>query len=264
MNRRHFLLHGSQATVGVCLLPLAGCAASSPKSTRTKADRESFLAGLEKLIPRLMRQARVPGCSIALVQDGELFWRRGFGGKDGTSGEPLDNETVFEAASVSTTVFAYAVMKLVERGVIGQVATATSLCVAAGLLVRSYLNRQRFDPGFDTSRFIMVGASLNSKLYADPDWVIIVGVVPDRRNLSYKEDLGPEAYLCAHQFAPPWSSTLFLVRTQPNPLVLRDALRNAVQAVDRNVPVGNPLFAPGHVAARPSRPAHQSRGSVTL
>ena len=110
MNRRHFLLHGSQATVGVCLLPLAGCAASSPKSTRTKADRESFLAGLEKLIFRLMRQARVPGCSIALVQDGELFWRRGFGGKDGTSGEPLDNETVFEAASVSTTVFAYAVM----------------------------------------------------------------------------------------------------------------------------------------------------------
>jgi CubicO group peptidase (beta-lactamase class C family) len=66
-----------------------------------------------------MEEAHVPGCSIALVKHGELFWRRGFGVKDSASREPVDNETVFEAASVSKTVFAYVAMKLVERGVIG-------------------------------------------------------------------------------------------------------------------------------------------------
>jgi CubicO group peptidase (beta-lactamase class C family) len=77
---------------------------------------EAIIGELEKLIPNLMDEARVPGCAIALVRNGRLFWRRGFGVKDGASREPVDNETVFEAASVSKTVFAYRVMKLVEIG----------------------------------------------------------------------------------------------------------------------------------------------------
>jgi CubicO group peptidase (beta-lactamase class C family) len=39
--------------------------------------------------------------------------------KDSVSKAPVDNDTVFEAASISKTVFAYAVMKLIEKGVIG-------------------------------------------------------------------------------------------------------------------------------------------------
>ncbi len=65
-----------------------------------------------------MEEAIVPGLSIALIEDGKLLWRRGFGVKDSASKEPVDNETVFEAASVSKTVFAYAVMKLCEKGVL--------------------------------------------------------------------------------------------------------------------------------------------------
>jgi CubicO group peptidase (beta-lactamase class C family) len=67
-----------------------------------------FVAGLEEVIPKLMEEARVPGCSIALVKDGALFWRRGFGVKDSASEEPVDHAANFEAASVSKTVFAYA------------------------------------------------------------------------------------------------------------------------------------------------------------
>jgi CubicO group peptidase (beta-lactamase class C family) len=66
-----------------------------------------------------MREARVPGSSIALVEDGELSWRRSFGVKDSASEEQVNSETVFEAASVSKTVFAYVAMKLVDRGIIG-------------------------------------------------------------------------------------------------------------------------------------------------
>jgi CubicO group peptidase (beta-lactamase class C family) len=64
-----------------------------------------------------MAAAHVPGLTIAIVRDGQLFWRRAFGVTSVTTRQPVDNDTVFEAASTSKPVFAYAVMKLCERGV---------------------------------------------------------------------------------------------------------------------------------------------------
>lgn len=61
----------------------------------------------------------MPGVSIALIKDAKLHWRGAFGVADRESGRPVDHETVFEAASVSKTVFAYAALKLCEDGVIG-------------------------------------------------------------------------------------------------------------------------------------------------
>jgi CubicO group peptidase (beta-lactamase class C family) len=76
-----------------------------------------MLADLEREIAKRMEEAKVPGLSMAIITDGKLFWRRAFGVKDSASREPVDNDTLFEAASVSKTVFAYAVMKLCEKGV---------------------------------------------------------------------------------------------------------------------------------------------------
>jgi CubicO group peptidase (beta-lactamase class C family) len=76
------------------------------------------LADLEKQIPEVMAETKTPGFSIAILRDAKILWRRGFGVKDSISKEPVDNDTVFQAASVSKTVFAYAVMKLCEKGVL--------------------------------------------------------------------------------------------------------------------------------------------------
>ena len=46
------------------------------------------------------------------------LWRGGFGLRDVESKEPFDNETTSEIASVSKTVFAYAALQLVDRGVL--------------------------------------------------------------------------------------------------------------------------------------------------
>lgn len=120
MRRREFLVESSRAALGCCLLPLATRAQGNPKSAglKDRAASGALIADLEKLIPKLMEESVAPGLSIALIQDGKLLWRRGFGVKDSGSKEPVDNDTVFEAASVSKTVFAYAVMKLCEKGVI--------------------------------------------------------------------------------------------------------------------------------------------------
>jgi RNA polymerase sigma factor (sigma-70 family) len=108
--------------------PSFGKKVTSEGSSVTRGNQESaelgdgtpwktLIADLEKQIPKRMEEARVPGLSIAIIKDAKLFWRRGFGVKDVTSKELVDNDTVFEAASTSKPVFAYAVMKLCEKGV---------------------------------------------------------------------------------------------------------------------------------------------------
>jgi CubicO group peptidase (beta-lactamase class C family) len=78
---------------------------------------ETLIGHVEKQIPMWLEESRVPGLSIAIIKDAKLAWRRGFGVKVSGSKEPVDNDTMFEAASMSKPVFAYVVMKLVEKGV---------------------------------------------------------------------------------------------------------------------------------------------------
>ena len=64
---------------------------------------------------RLMEAANVPGISMAVVQDGQIFWKKTFGVRSRDTNEPVDEDTMFEAASLTKTVTAYAAMRLVER-----------------------------------------------------------------------------------------------------------------------------------------------------
>jgi CubicO group peptidase (beta-lactamase class C family) len=99
-------------------LPLAACSGPPPASERVNGVPPELTAALESQIPPLMTAAHVPALSIAIVADGQLAWSRGFGVRIAGSNTPVDADTVYEAGSVSKTVFAYAVMKLSERGVL--------------------------------------------------------------------------------------------------------------------------------------------------
>lgn len=120
MRRRRFLRGCCRAVSGSCFISFAGGIHGNRKSVglRENVEDETLIAYLGRIIPKLMEENRVPGVSLAVIRDAKLFWRRGFGVKDRVSMEPVDNDTVFEAASVSKTVFAYAVLKLCEKGVI--------------------------------------------------------------------------------------------------------------------------------------------------
>lgn len=60
----------------------------------------------------------VPGVSICRFRDGEVAWTRGFGELSADSGQPIDANTLFQAASVSKPITAALVMSLVESGVL--------------------------------------------------------------------------------------------------------------------------------------------------
>jgi len=86
-------------------------------SSCTKQSEEEILAStLEKEIPRLMEAANIPGLSIAVVRDGNIAWNKAFGVKSRQTKEPVNENTMFEAASLTKTVTAYAAMRLVEKG----------------------------------------------------------------------------------------------------------------------------------------------------
>jgi CubicO group peptidase (beta-lactamase class C family) len=61
---------------------------------------------------------RIPGASLALIKDGKLVYHKTYGVRNTMTGEKVDENTLFEAASVTKPVFAFAVERLAERGFI--------------------------------------------------------------------------------------------------------------------------------------------------
>ena len=75
---------------------------------------DKSIANLERNIPDLMEQFRIPGVSVAIIRDARIAWTKGFGVRDRSTGVPVDEDTIFSAQSMSKPVFAYRVMKLCE------------------------------------------------------------------------------------------------------------------------------------------------------
>lgn len=94
------------------LLILIGLNASSQPKLTTKESIEK----LQKDVPDLMQQADIPGMSVALIRNGKLVWTGSFGVMNADTRKPVNQQTVFEAASLSKCVFAYGVLKLVDEG----------------------------------------------------------------------------------------------------------------------------------------------------
>ncbi|MFC1541031.1 serine hydrolase domain-containing protein [Candidatus Latescibacterota bacterium] len=57
---------------------------------------------------------QTPGISIAVINEGKVEWSRGFGVKDWDTQEPVNQNTLFQVASVSKPITALAIMKLKE------------------------------------------------------------------------------------------------------------------------------------------------------
>lgn len=61
----------------------------------------------------------VPGLSVAVLDDGEIAWARGWGVSDTETGAPVTSTTLFQAASISKPAAALGAMTLVEEGALG-------------------------------------------------------------------------------------------------------------------------------------------------
>jgi CubicO group peptidase (beta-lactamase class C family) len=69
-----------------------------------------------RTIQERMKFYKVPGVSIAVINDYKVEWARGFGVKDVETNEPVTTETLFQAGSISKSVAAMTALKRVEQG----------------------------------------------------------------------------------------------------------------------------------------------------
>jgi CubicO group peptidase (beta-lactamase class C family) len=73
-------------------------------------------SGLDSFINAKMKEHRVPGLSMVILNDQRTVYHREYGVKSAETAEPVDADTIFQAASFSKTLTAYAAMILVEKG----------------------------------------------------------------------------------------------------------------------------------------------------
>ncbi|PRO68352.1 serine hydrolase domain-containing protein [Alteromonas gracilis] len=118
-------------TISICLVSLLGCTESKTLPASPSAAQESQEANLLKtgLTERIriegqevdyqsleQRQAHydVPGVSVAFMRNGQLAWTMQSGVKDVTTELDVDENTVFQAGSISKPAFAAVLMKYRE------------------------------------------------------------------------------------------------------------------------------------------------------
>jgi CubicO group peptidase (beta-lactamase class C family) len=116
--RTHKSVAAALGLAAVCSLAAAVGVQDSPSATPLKLDtrKDYLITDLQRVVQDLIKRADVPGLSIALIRDGQVMWHHGFGVANADTGQPVSDSSVFEAASLSKPVFAYAVLKLVDAG----------------------------------------------------------------------------------------------------------------------------------------------------
>ncbi|QNF32626.1 serine hydrolase [Adhaeribacter swui] len=73
---------------------------------------------LNNAIPPLLDSAGIPGLAISVIKEGKMHYTQVYGFKNAETKEKMAINTVFEAASLSKPVFAYACLQLVDQGLL--------------------------------------------------------------------------------------------------------------------------------------------------
>ena len=94
------------------------CDQKSMQQIKALSGNEISVSELDSFLRAQMDSQNVKGISIAVINNGKIVYHRAIGIANVYSLDPVNEQTIFEAASVSKPVFAYFVMRLVDKGVL--------------------------------------------------------------------------------------------------------------------------------------------------
>jgi CubicO group peptidase (beta-lactamase class C family) len=103
-------------TVLVCLIGFFG--AKAPAQIKTLNGKTIAFADMDKFISRKIDSLNIPSASVAFINNGKIVYSKAYGLADVEHKIKADENTVYEAASISKIVFAYFIMRMVDKGVI--------------------------------------------------------------------------------------------------------------------------------------------------
>ena len=89
----------------LCAAPIAGLPA-----------QDARVDSLDTFVQEQMARRRIPGVSLAIIQDGRIVAARAYGVVDETTRAPVTPTTLFQAGSISKPVSALGALHLVEAG----------------------------------------------------------------------------------------------------------------------------------------------------
>jgi len=100
----------------VFLLVIISAKIYPTKIVNEGAPLSSFTSHLDKRIPTLMEDYKIPGINIALIKNGEKVWTKAYGYANLSKKEKMTNTTICRVESISKPVTVWGVMNLVEEG----------------------------------------------------------------------------------------------------------------------------------------------------
>ncbi len=86
------------------------------REVKPGAPVEIFTNHLDQRIPAIMQAYQIPGSVVALVKEGKIVWINAYGYADLETGRKMTPDTYLRVQSISKSVTAWGVMKLVEQG----------------------------------------------------------------------------------------------------------------------------------------------------
>ena len=110
---------------------------------------EQFAQEIDQKIPQLMRDFSIPGAAVAIFENGEIVLQKCYGFADVENRIKINAKTGFNIGSISKTVTAWGIMKLVQEGKLDLDAPAETY------LTRWHFAESEFDPGEVTLRRLL-------------------------------------------------------------------------------------------------------------
>ena len=76
------------------------------------------ISEMDDFLQHHMDSLKIPGISIAIINDAKIVYHRAEGVANVETQEKIDDNSIFEAASLSKSVFSYFVLRMMEKGTI--------------------------------------------------------------------------------------------------------------------------------------------------
>jgi serine beta-lactamase-like protein LACTB, mitochondrial len=155
---------------------------------------------LDAATARFMAKNKLPGISIAVVENGEYEWSKGFGMADLENLVPATSQTLYRLASISKPITATAAMVLYERGKLDLDVPVQKYCpefpekdwpiTTRQLLghlggIRHYRSRSIYDPEIVSTKHFDDPISAGLKFFEDDPLVARPGTKFSYSNYGY-------------------------------------------------------------------------------
>src|SRR5438034_2517290 len=103
------LRQNSFVSLLTAVLLMCGCSRTAAAANDPSADLDAFIA-------RSLKEYQVPGAAVAVVKDGKAILLKGYGVRDATKPGAVDENTIFQLASVTKTLTPAAAATVVDEG----------------------------------------------------------------------------------------------------------------------------------------------------